>query len=155
MSEPFWYIYANYRPAADANAAGAAGGGQHQAQQQPSCEFKWARDRLFDRDVATMLYEAAAQEPVTATVMQVGEGEAVGHGCQSPPAAADQQPRWQYPQYSPALSCTRGGKILSAAQLQPRWTETAARQLALLGPAESVCGRAPGRQQRPVLLVPA
>jgi hypothetical protein len=75
VSEPFWYIFANYRPAADANAAGAAGGGgqqqQQQQQQQPSCEFKWARDRLFDRDVATMLYEAATQEPVTATVMQV------------------------------------------------------------------------------------
>lgn len=105
MSEPFWYIYANYRPAADANAAaGAAGGGQHQAQQQqPSCEFKWARDRLFDRDVATMLYEAAAQEPVTATVMQVGEGAV----CHSPRQLLS--------------SSSRNGIILSAAELQPRW----------------------------------
>lgn len=69
MSEPFWYIFVSYRPAAD--AAGAQGGGGQQ-QQTPSCEFKWARDRLFDQDVATMLYEAVAEEPITATVMQVG-----------------------------------------------------------------------------------
>lgn len=67
VSEPFWYIYASYRPPAE---PGAQGGGQQQ--QQPSCEFKWARDRLFDQDVATMLYEAAVEEePITATVMQV------------------------------------------------------------------------------------
>lgn len=69
MSEPFWYIYVSYRPAADA-AAGAQGGGQQQP--PPSCEFKWVRDRLFDQDVATMLYEAVAEELITATVMQVG-----------------------------------------------------------------------------------
>jgi hypothetical protein len=71
VSEPFWYIFVNYRPAADA-AGAPGGGGQQQQQQQPSCEFKWARDRLFDQDVATMLYEAVAEEPITATVMQVG-----------------------------------------------------------------------------------
>jgi hypothetical protein len=68
VSEPFWYIFVSYRPPAE---AGGAGGGQQQQQQQASCEFKWARDRLFDQDVATLLYEAVAEEPITATVVQV------------------------------------------------------------------------------------
>lgn len=68
MSEPFWYIYVSYRPAAEPGGGARA---QQQQQQPASCEFKWARDRLFDVDVATMLYEAVAEEPITATVMQV------------------------------------------------------------------------------------
>jgi DNA topoisomerase-3 len=73
IPEPFWYIAVSYRP-------DPANEGQQQQQQQqqgpqqrrqgqPSCEFKWARDRLFDQGVATLLYEQCAEEP-TATVMQ-------------------------------------------------------------------------------------
>jgi DNA topoisomerase-3 len=74
IPEPFWYIAVSYRP----DPAAANEGQQQQQQQQglqqrrqgqPSCEFKWARDRLFDQGVATMLYEQCAEEP-TATVMQ-------------------------------------------------------------------------------------
>jgi hypothetical protein len=72
VSEPFWYIFVSYRPPAEAGAPGGAQQQQQQQQQQASCEFKWARDRLFDQDVATLLYEAVAEEPITATVMQVG-----------------------------------------------------------------------------------
>lgn len=69
VPEPFWYIHVTYRPEPQ----------QHQQQQsqqpqqrqpQPGCEFTWVRGRLFDQDVAAMLYEACAEEPV-ATVMQV------------------------------------------------------------------------------------
>jgi hypothetical protein len=77
VSEPFWYIYCSYRAPAEAGAQG--GGQQQQQQQQPSCEFKWARDRLFDQDIATMLYEGVvADEPIMATVMQVGAPAAAG-----------------------------------------------------------------------------
>lgn len=39
--------------------------------QASSCEFTWARGRLFDQDAATVLYEACCEAP-TATVMEVG-----------------------------------------------------------------------------------
>lgn len=39
--------------------------------QASSCEFTWARGRLYDRDTATVLYEACSEAP-TATVAQVG-----------------------------------------------------------------------------------
>ncbi|WIA41751.1 hypothetical protein OEZ86_009091 [Tetradesmus obliquus] len=74
IPEPFWYIAVSYRP--DPAAAAANEGQQQQGQpqrkpgQQLHCDFKWARDRLFDQGVATLLYEQCAEEP-TATVMQV------------------------------------------------------------------------------------
>lgn len=73
IPEPFWYIAVSYRP----DPAAAANDGQQQQQGQPQrkpgqqlhCDFKWARDRLFDQGVAALLYEQCAEEP-TATVMQ-------------------------------------------------------------------------------------
>eukprot|EP00775_Hariotina_reticulata_P013627 gene13627-13753_t len=66
VAEPFWLIHVSYRPPAEPQQQ------QHQQPQQPQpgCDFKWTRDRLFDVDVATMLYEECVQQP-TATVMQV------------------------------------------------------------------------------------
>jgi len=75
VAEPFWFIHVSYRPPPDP---------AQQQQQQPGCDFKWARDRLFDVDVATMLYEACALQP-TATVMQVRQLICVAwHGCYLP-----------------------------------------------------------------------
>lgn len=76
MPEAFWYIHVAYRADPQDNQQQQQSQqpqqqrGQRQQQQQPGCEFKWVRDRLFDQDVATMLYEACAEEPM-ATVMQV------------------------------------------------------------------------------------
>ncbi|KIY95271.1 DNA topoisomerase III [Monoraphidium neglectum] len=55
VSEPFWYIHASLRVPPP---------------QASSCDFTWARGRLFDRDAVTVLYEACSEAP-TATVTQI------------------------------------------------------------------------------------
>ena len=65
FSEPFWYISLLYRSTPDqhppsSEAAGPSDGertgGQGQGQGVMSCDFTWTRGRLFDQDIAQLLF---------------------------------------------------------------------------------------------------
>lgn len=66
MAEPFWYIHLSYR---------------HQQEGQKPCtiDFTWQRGRLFDEQVAQVLYDACCEQPA-ATVMEVWGGWNAGVG---------------------------------------------------------------------------
>lgn len=59
-AEPFWYIHVAYRATQQQQqqqgsmpAAGATGGGKAGER----CEFSWVRGRLFDQDIARLLFQ--------------------------------------------------------------------------------------------------
>jgi hypothetical protein len=78
VPEPFWYIHVTHSTTGVPTTQlqqqpqpGAPPQQQQQQQQQLSCDFTWARGRLYDEAVATVLYEMCCEQP-EATVMQVG-----------------------------------------------------------------------------------
>lgn len=55
VPEDYWYIYMYYE------TGEVVAGPAHNRQ---SCEFTWARKRLFDRHSAVMLYEMCVDDPI-------------------------------------------------------------------------------------------
>ncbi len=59
MPERFWYIHVHYQEPAAAQAAPSAASTAPppSSSSRASCSFVWARNRLFDEALATLLYE--------------------------------------------------------------------------------------------------